>query len=189
MTLVQEGNTKLKDAKIPMFNLPAGKQTCGRVCEGCYAVREQKRFPAVVVARERRYQESLSDSFADEVIAEIKARKKLPKYFRVHASGDFYSLEYIQKWITIAKEFPQVTFFAYTKRFKKFDFTELKSLPNFIVINSMQYGDVNYGSLAEAPSGVFVCPDQKGASVSCGVDCTYCMTKTAQEKAPYFRKH
>lgn len=189
MALIQEGNTKLADARIPMFNLPAGKKTCGRVCEGCYAVREQQRWPSVIVGREKRFEASKQDDFADTIIKELSKRKELPKYFRVHASGDFYSKEYINAWYTVAVKFPTVTFFAYTKRGKKFDFSELKSLPNFVLINSMQYGKVNYGKREEAPQGVFVCPDVKGADVSCGVDCTYCQTKAAQEFAPYFIKH
>lgn len=189
MALIQNGNAKLKEAMIPMFNLPAGKQTCGRVCEGCYAVREQERWPSVVLGRERRYQASLDDSFADNVIKEIGRKRTTPKYFRVHSSGDFYSNDYVKSWVKIAKAYPNIIFFAYSKRFRRFDFTELLQLDNFVLINSMQYGKVNYGRLSDAPKGVFVCPDQVGASVRCGIDCTYCMTKKAQQSAPFFVKH
>ena len=34
---------------------------------------------------------------------------------RVHASGDFYSVEYARKWADIATQCPSVIFYAYTK--------------------------------------------------------------------------
>lgn len=188
MELIQKGNTKLAEAGILMFNLPAGSKVCGRACAGCYAIKEQ-RYPTVVEAREKRWEASKQDDFTEKVVAELRAKKTLPKYFRVHSSGDFYSQEYVSKWAEIAKTFPSVIFYAYTKRVKKFDFTALTSLDNFVLINSMQYGDVNYGKVEDAPKDVFVCPDVRGSEVTCGVNCTYCMSKHAQNAAPFFIKH
>ena len=188
--LTQTGNSKLAAAGIMMFNIPATMQICGRVCKGCYAIREQKRYPMTLIAREGRYAASQDDDFAARIIHEIRYAKERPKYYRVHASGEFYSQEYIDKWVTIAKAFPDVTFYAYTKRKKDFDMDALAALENFILIDSLSHdGKLNYGPLDKAPAGAFICPEQKGAGIRCGIDCTYCMTKEAQESAPYFKKH
>lgn len=186
--LTQPGNSKL-GATTHMFNLPASHAVCGRACKGCYAMREQTRFPTVLRARESRYQASLQPNFAQRIIAELKAKRKLPAYFRVHASGEFYSQQYIDSWHTIASAFPSVTFYAYTKRKSDFDFTSLSSLPNFILIDSLHFGRLNYGKLGTEPANAFVCPTGTDSLIQCGVSCSYCMTKEAQHNGVYFIQH
>lgn len=175
MKLIQPGNAKLHN--MYMWNMPATKLQCGRICPGCYARREETRWPSVRKAREARYQASLQPDFSSRIIAELKALRKPPKYFRVHASSEFYSQSYIDSWITIAKSFPDITFFSYTKRLRDFDFKILQTLPNFILIDSLHFGKLNFSALSNAPQTAFICPDQKGAAVQCGISCTWCMTK------------
>lgn len=170
-----------------MWNMPATKLQCGRICPNCYARREEARWPSVRKAREARYQASLQPDFSSRIIAELRALRKPPKYFRVHASSEFYSQSYIDSWVTIAKAFPTITFYTYTKRLKDFDFSTLSSLPNFILINSLQFKGLNYGSISQAPTGAFICPSYQGAT--CGLSCVYCMTKTAQANGVWFVKH
>lgn len=38
--------------------------------------------------------------------------------FRLHESGDFFSAAYMLDWFAIAREFPFIQFFTYTKSFK-----------------------------------------------------------------------
>lgn len=185
--LIQKGNSKL--VNMYMFNLPASKEVCGRLCPGCYAHREQQRYPTVLPARTMRYESSLQLDFVSRVRSELSSLKSPPKYFRVHASGDFYDQAYIQKWHQIITSFPNITFYAYTKRKRDFDFTPLESLPNCVIIDSLKFGRINYGELSKAPSGAFICPHQKGSDVVCGQTCTYCMSKTAQTDSVYFVKH
>jgi hypothetical protein len=45
----------------------------------------------------------------------IEIKKKKADAIRIHDSGDFYSREYLQKWITIANDNPNVNFYAYSK--------------------------------------------------------------------------
>jgi hypothetical protein len=190
MSLIQKGNAKLIASDMMMFNLPAGMKVCGRECAGCYALKEQKVYPGVLPAREARFDASQSATFVDNVHEELRKRKKRPKYFRVHASGEFYSQEYINSWVTIANMNSDITFYAYTKRMKTYDFSGLDALPNFVIIDSLFFRGLNYGPKESAPSGAFVCPDQKGANVSCGVDCTWCQTKgCADKKGVWFVKH
>lgn len=185
--LIQKGNSKLVD--MQMFNLPASNEVCGRLCNGCYAHREQQRYPTVLPARTMRYEASLQLDFVSRIKSEINSLKSKPKYFRIHASGDFYDQAYINKWVSIIQSFPAIVFYAYTKRKKTFDFSQLESLPNCIIIDSFHFGRLNYGELEKAPSNAFICPHQKGSSVVCGQSCTYCMTKTAQANSVYFVKH
>lgn len=175
MKLIQPGNSKLHNAY--MFNLPATKEVCNMACPGCYAAREQVRFPSVLAARENRYSASLQSDFKTKVISELSALRTKPKYFRLHASGEFYSQSYIDSWVTISKAFPTITFFSYTKRLRHFDFKILQTLPNFILIDSLHFGKLNFSALSDAPQTAFICPDQKGAAVQCGISCTWCMTK------------
>jgi len=183
--LIQPGNSKLHN--MYMWNMPATKLQCGRICPGCYARREETRWPNVRKAREARYQASLQPDFSSRIIAELRALRKPPKYFRVHASSEFYSQSYIDSWQVIVESFPSIVFYAYTKRLREFDFSKLASLPNFILINSLHFGKLNYGKLEEAPSGAFICPSHIGAT--CGQSCTHCMSKQAQSNGVYFIKH
>lgn len=185
MKLIQKGNSKLHN--MYMWNMPATTLQCGRICPNCYARREEARWPAVRKAREARYQASLQPDFSLRIIAELRALRKLPKYFRVHASSEFYSQAYIDSWHTIASAFPSITFYAYTKRLAHFDFSSLSSLPNFVLINSLHFRGLNYGPLSSAPTDAFICPSHSGAT--CGQSCVYCMTKTAQANSVWFVKH
>lgn len=185
MKLIQKGNSKLHN--MYMFNLPATHAICNRICPGCYAAREQTRFPAILTARESRYTASIAPTFASTIISEINSLRTKPPYFRIHASGEFYSQAYIDSWYTIASSFPSITFYAYTKRLAHFDFSSLSSLPNFVLINSLHFRGLNYGPISSAPTDAFICPSHSGAT--CGDSCTYCMTKTAQANSVWFIKH
>lgn len=189
MKLLQLGNSKLgKD--ILMFNIPADITICGRKCPGCYSYKAYKIYPNVLPAQQKRYRTSLQENFVDLIISELQVllKRKMYKYIRWHASaGEFYSQDYINKVIAIAKAFPSLTFYAYTKRTKDFNFSALSSLPNFILIDSFHFGGLNYGPLSSAPIGAFVCPHS--TTVECGNHCTYCMTKLAQSNGVYFKQH
>lgn len=185
--LIQPGNRKL-GKNIYMWNMTTSIIQCGRTCRGCYAAREEKRWPNVKEARQKRYEASLQPDFVQQICKELDSLKTRPKYFRIHASSEFYDQVYVNKWTTIAKRNPDIIFYAYTKRIKEFDFTEFKSLDNTVLIDSFQYGGLNYGKLDKAPVDAFICPAHD-KSIKCGLNCTYCMSKQAQSKAPYFKEH
>lgn len=121
-------NTKLKETskklgiKILNFSIPAyktkgGKITCpfADACvKYCYAQKgNYTRFPSVSIGAEKRYLLTKSINFVALMSIEIK--KKRPDAIRIHDSGDFYSKEYLNKWIEIAKLNPSVNFYAYSK--------------------------------------------------------------------------
>lgn len=188
MKLIQKGNSKLVD--MYMFNITASHEVCGRTCRNCYAIKEQVRFTKVLEVRQLRYEATLQPDFHTKVISELSSLRKKPKHFRIHASGEFHSQPYVNSWYRIASAHTDITFYAYTKRLKDFDFSNLKSLPNVVIIDSFHFGGLNYGPLDRAPSGAFVCPHQPNTSVICGQSCVHCMTKgEADTKGVYFIQH
>ena len=187
--LIQSGNAKLT---FPLFNLPATYEVCGRQCSGCYAASEERRWPTVRTARQSRYEAALQPDFASRIKSELSVMRKPPTMFRIHASaGEFFSQPYVNAWHSIALAFPTITFFAYTKRLRDFDFSQLQSLPNVCIIDSFFFGGLNYGKLERKPAGAFLCPDYKGnTGVQCGTTCTYCQTKGgADTNGVYFLQH
>lgn len=188
MKLLKYENAKLKQQFI--FTLPASKEVCGRLCPGCYAHKAQVRFPKTVLPyRESMLAASQADSFVATIVAELSSTRRSSRTVRIHESGDFYSQEYLDKWTAIAKLSPTFTFYAFTKRMKDFDFSVAKSLPNFIVIDSLQSGKLNYGKLSTLDQSKFICPSTLGQPVVCGQSCRYCMTKAAQHETPQFVQH
>ena len=119
-------NSKLKKTskhfgkRVYNFGIPAYKSETGKItcpfAEGCvkfcYARKGAYSWSNVKPAFERRYQLTKTDKFVEVMTAEIK--KKKADYIRVHDSGDFYSPEYLQKWLKIAALNPEVKFYSYT---------------------------------------------------------------------------
>lgn len=188
------GNHKL-GASIASFTLPATQEVCGRECNGCYAIKAQRIYPATLPSRSKKLDFSKREGFVDLTIKAINTLK--PKYVRPHDAGEFYSQEYIHKWSKIAKALPNQKFYAYTKRMKDFNFKPLTSLKNFVIIDSLHSGKINYGKLEDRPKGMFQCPDYKGSlerqaqpkGPICGVSCHYCMGKEAEKTGVYFCQH
>ncbi len=188
------GNHKL-GGKIASWSLPVSKVVCGRVCDGCYAEKAQRIYPAVLPSRDRKFDMSAKDSFVGLMVKAIETLD--PNYIRIHDAGEFYSQKYVDKWESIVKKSPKYTFYAYTKRLKDFDFTRMKTLPNVVIIDSLHGGKINYGEKEKRSVGMFLCPDHKGSAERiiqprdpiCGTVCTYCMTKDAEKTGVFFVKH
>ena len=84
----------------------------------------------------RRYRASKGTTFIQRMIGEIN--KKGWKYFRIHAAGDFYSKEYVNRWITIVKGCPNTIFRTTTRRRDlRASLSKLNALPNGIVRESL----------------------------------------------------
>ena len=184
--LLRWENSKLKLQFI--FDLPP-VSTCNRTCPSCYALKAERRFPAVRALRQRNYTHSQLPSFTSAVINELTSTRRSARTVRIHSSGDFYSQAYIDSWSQIATALPQFTFYAFTKQLSRFDFTHLMSLPNVVIIDSLMHGPLNYGPVSRLLPGVFTCPSTSGAPVVCGVSCRYCMSKHAQTHSIQFILH
>lgn len=133
-------NSKLKKSGIFSWGIPAYKSESGMLTcpaaqsciKGCYARNGSYRLSVVKKAKERNLALSLTDSFVDTIDNEIKLRKVIK--LRVHDSGDFYSIKYLNDWATIASRNPQTLFYAYTKMLPILPRVTLPG--NFVIIKS-----------------------------------------------------
>ena len=149
--LLGNSNSKLKktskffNVEIYNFSIPSGndkrsgKITCpfADTClDLCYADKGFYRFSNVQRGLSDRYDATKESNFVNRIINEISSKKtKKQIYVRIHDSGDFYSPTYLDKWIEISKQLPNVRFYAYTK---SHDFFRGLTLPNnFDVIFSL----------------------------------------------------
>lgn len=115
---LSDGNSKLKADGIWSFNLiPVIHCPMAGACKQyCYATVGQQAFKSGVLRRARAFLATMQTDFVERMVAEInRAVKKGLKAVRVHDSGDFYSVEYMQSWFEIARRLPSVKFYAYTK--------------------------------------------------------------------------
>lgn len=147
-----DGNRKYTSTKTTyflIFNLPC-IVTCPGRCNGCendcYAKKAENLYPDCLPCRYRNLLLSLRDDFEDMVVEYVERyatnkRTKMYKVlnnggeivFRIHESGDFYSKEYLKKWLRIAERLPYVTFLWYTKSFEFFEDLDISTMPsNFV---------------------------------------------------------
>lgn len=127
---------------IPALKSASGEFTCPNASKcaiGCYAKSGAYLFSNVAKAYEARYQMTLQANFSDLISEEltkiVKNAKTKTVYIRIHDSGDFYSLNYFNKWANVMARFPKVKFYAYTKMVSQFK--AIKVLPqNFSLIFS-----------------------------------------------------
>ena len=132
-------NSKLKNTskelgvRVFNFGLPAYKSASGKlICpmadscvKFCYARKGAYIWSNVKPAFEKRYELSKTDDFVNKMYDEIS--KKKPDYVRVHDSGDYYSRQYLSKWIDIALLFHEIKFYSYTNMVQLFKEVELPS--------------------------------------------------------------
>jgi len=152
----KENKSKILNFSIPAFKTKAGKTTCpfaGGCQKYCYAQKgNYTRFPIVQELMEQKYLLSKQENFNTLMNEEIK--KKKPTHVRIHDSGDFYSPEYLNKWVTIAKQNKDVIFYAYTKSIKFFTegltvptnlkiiFSEGSKIDNLIDVNKHRHARI-----------------------------------------------
>ena len=112
-------NSKLKEtsslnnAKVFNFGIPA-KDTCfaATTCKAyCYASKGMYLFAKK--AQNERLERTKKDDFCLDMLVEIIELGL--SHVRIHDSGDFYSREYLCKWIKICEALPHVQFYAYSK--------------------------------------------------------------------------
>jgi len=185
--ILSKGNKKISK-QVQIFNIPAVK-TClnCKLCAGtCYARKSEKLYPNVLPFRNRNLKLTRSPNFVNAMIKEIKPNGIV----RIHESGDFYNQSYINKWYEIARNRPDVRFYAYTKVLGLLDFSKLTSLPNVNILNSiLPDNTINFGTLEgmSKKSNEFnipICKDGQ-IGIKCMDTCKVCLTA----KAVIFIKH
>jgi len=143
-------NKKLKNTslinkvRVLNFSLPAYKTQNNKVVcpfakecvKYCYAQKGNYRFPSVKKGLNKRYELSKKEEFVTIMNANILLER--PTHVRIHDSGDFYSIDYLNKWIQIANDNKNVIFYAYTKSIPFFKRSKENNnnwlLPNNLVI-------------------------------------------------------
>lgn len=124
---------------IPAYQSTAGLKTCPNAAacaKGCYATQGAYTFSNVAKVFEQRLKLSLTPKFVQIINAEIKRRNV--KRVRIHDSGDFYNVEYLEKWLKIMVANPDCQFYCYTKMVSTFkQYSNSGRIPdNFVVIYS-----------------------------------------------------
>lgn len=117
------GNTKISKLDAVSFGVPAyrsasGFKTCpkaGACAAVCYARQGSYTWSTVQTAREANLRRIRADirGFVRDALQDLQRIRA--RYVRVHDSGDFFSQAYLDAWSRIAREFPDKTFYAYTK--------------------------------------------------------------------------
>lgn len=126
---------------IPAYKALDGTITCpnaSKCIKGCYAQMGAYVWTNVKAAHNAKLQLTRQLNFVQLMIDEINSKLKKSKnvYIRIHDAGDFYSQEYLNKWIDIINNFKDksVIFYAYTKQVAMFKQVNLPK--NFIIIYS-----------------------------------------------------
>lgn len=130
------GNAKLKH--IPNVSLLSGwacpfANECftkvdlktGKIIDGpeqkfrCFSATQENVFTAVRNQRQHNFdllrKLKTSQEMVDLIQASLPVKKKDEKAIRIHVAGDFFSQNYFDAWLTIAKNNPDRIFYAYTK--------------------------------------------------------------------------
>ena len=140
-------NSELRAIGVYNWTLPAlgaklddGRTvlTCpeaGACAQFCYARNGTYLFRNVKQAHARNLKMVLDnlEGWKSAMVAELQAKKfRDGKHVRVHDSGDFFSDDYLSAWLEVARQVPDVVFYAYTKEVKRFKrLVEGKAPENF----------------------------------------------------------
>lgn len=199
--LISGNNDKINTKS---FNLPAHASCPGASdwCKShCYASKGRYVFGTVrkMYKRNLRAVKEGKSTFS-RLVAEI------PKegVFRIHSSGDFFSVNYIQMWIDICKSKSDIKFWGYTRSWiipeLRDKLEELRSLSNVEIFASIDptvlqippkgwrvasvEGDDRYTGIT--------CPEQlakkKGLNVPC-TKCKFCFDKNRKGRNVIFLEH
>jgi hypothetical protein len=194
---ISHGNSKI--GKCTNWNLPP-ILSCqhGVPCaKDCYALQYFKQYPNVKKA----YLGNLYavQSCLDEVFDFIRYHLSVQPtpYVRIHCSGDFISQEYLDRWIDIAINFPDIQFLAFTKRYN-FDYSHVPS--NLKIVFSVWPGLPLPEQPCKGISGYAYMLDKNNIDDRIPVNSTLCAGKCVDchvcwnidkisSKSVYFHKH
>lgn len=191
-----------KTGIIPCWNL-LPVVSCAGLCPGCYAVKNVFRCGYDV------NKSSVLKAWTDNTILaktdleglyekldEYFSSMAAPRYFRIHASGDFFSKAYAYMWFRIAQNHPETRFLAFTKQFNNVRGIPFHKLDNFSLVLSAWPGKpipedlmelysvawMQDGTEDRVPEKVFECP---GNCQTCGA----CWTLAKEGRDVCFHKH
>lgn len=115
------GKNRKLGAGVYSFSLPYGKeQSCKdatALCEHlCYVSQFDKRWPSVYKSYQENFIIAKREDFS-EILA--IALSKLPEaMFRIHTSGDFFSIDYIKAWGVALRANQHIKAFGFTRAWR-----------------------------------------------------------------------
>ena len=117
---ISMGNTKI--GRVMNVSLPPilTCANCSECRKYCYDVKACLQYPETVIdARIRNLVILLKDrdGYFDR-IREKLARRRKNLFFRWHVAGDIIDIDYFDRMVKLAKEFPAFVFWTYTKNYK-----------------------------------------------------------------------
>ena len=123
---------KIKDGKDTKFR--------------CYAASAEALYPTVRLLRWHNFDllkqtkgtKQLTDLISDSITNSKYFSKKIT-HVRIHTSGDFFKKDYFQAWLNVAKLFPNLTFYCYTKAIH-FWVEEKNNVPNNFILTASKGG-------------------------------------------------
>ena len=201
--------TNSKLGNIPSFNLLPGFTCSPESCkhclrEGCYAVKNlfrcgynvDKNSTFSAWAENTVLAKTDLPRLEEELAKYLESVKFTIKLFRVHSSGDMFSVEYAMMWYRLAKQFPGIRFLAFTKQWDVIREVPFFELGNFSVVLSGWTGIAipedlrekyacawcDDGQETRIPENAMQCP---GSCESCGM-CWYLKELNRDTK---FTKH
>ena len=188
------GNTKLGKGVLS-FDLLAVRTcpNCADCREKCYARKNENLRPQVFNKHLFNTLMALDDLYALRELIKSQLHYSCKHIVRIHSSGDFFSQAYLNMWVHIAKWFPNIRFYGYTKTRGIFDFSEADKTHNLNIVDSyLSDGSINFGDddflrekCAKFPN-LFVCPvTLKTQGAVCMRTCCACL----HEKTVAFKEH
>ena len=194
--LLCNGNSKLGKSVFTWSTLPTNNSyhvaidgehydisgTCPCHCSGCYATHGCYCFPSVIasLAKKTVLAQQFMDFVERAIMAQIEADNI--QLLRIHASGDFFSVEYVEMWKRIVRAFPSCLFWTYTKFAPAvgcFDgFANANCVKSVIDCVGLNFGKCDYilkayQYLLSLGKSVWICKCGVDANQHC-VNCTGC---------------
>lgn len=137
----------------------------------CYAASEELRHPHVRMNRWQNFdllnaaksKEDKVDLILRSLDHFLKNRGRGLKHIRVHESGDFFNVNYMDAWFEVAKQRPDINFYAYTKStpYLKKLIDKYNRLDNFsITLSSGGRADDELENLDVKQSKVYSSPEE-----------------------------
>lgn len=194
---VSIGNSKI--GKMFNFSMPPGKTCSATACKtcfvnGCYACKSYRQYRNVRAAWDENYNYFVNDPAGaeKEIVEYLKKHGHKASYFRIHVSGDFYSREYFDAWVRIAKQFPAIKFLAFTKQF---DMIDAAAIPANMAVRLSDWPGVDIPADLAAVLPVAYCDDHTrpastfDGAFRCPGSCTTCKHCFDSKSNTVFTKH
>lgn len=191
--VVRFGRSEQLGAAIVHFSLPRDITCPGATVwcrKYCYARYGRHVFPSVRKARAANVELAERSDFVQIMVQAIeKIYRKGIRTLRLHEEGDFYSIEYIRKWIEIIKELRRrnidIFVYAYTRSWRiptmLPHLEELRKLPRVLLIASTD-SETGPGPAGWPEAGInftyakpsVMCSSDRKPSVTC-TECRVCL--------------